>query len=330
MCFCSDIEILVVCNNANHYSVGGDFIAIPLPDAVLNSLDAHIVVIDGKGQIHYVNQAWLDFAASNGSQIDDWLSVNYLSVCEATVAEDTDSARVLEGLHTVIQNQVPFFVYEYPCHAVKEQSWYLLRAVPLRDVPDRFVISHHNITRNKLVEQQAERLALEDPLTELYNRRGLSLEASEEFARAIRQQTEISVVWIDIDHFKFYNDFYGHQAGDHCLVQIAKVLRHHIRRPGDIIARVGGDEFLLILPSTPAPDAYQIVESIRQSIFDMNLILPGSDRITISAGITTSIPNRKDDFKQRAYQEADEALYKAKKIRNTICFFDDAQKALLP
>lgn len=270
--------------------------------------------------IQYANQAWRDFAAENGGDPNtDWSQFNYLSICHAAAAEgDQDSIDVENGLNAVIKNKVSFFLREYPCHAPKGDRWYLLRAVPLKDIPNRFVISHQNITRNKLTEKKAEKLSLEDPLTGLYNRRGLDMFASEEFARALRHQTEVSIVIIDIDHFKFYNDYYGHQAGDQCLVNIAKIIQHHARRPGDIVSRIGGDEFVLVLAGTTKEQSFQITDAIKQNVYDLNMRLPDKNRVTISAGITSLVPDHQSNFKELMYKEADIALYSAKKNRNSI------------
>lgn len=294
-------------------------------NAILDSLDAHIVVIDEKGLIQYANQAWREFAIENGGdQRTDWSQFNYLSVCHAAAEDgDQDSINVENGLNAVIENKVSFFIHEYPCHASKEDRWYLLRAVPLKNTPNRFVISHQNITRNKLVEKKAEKLSLEDPLTGLYNRRGLDMFAAEEFARALRHQTEISIVIIDIDHFKFYNDYFGHQAGDQCLVNIAKIIQHHARRPGDVVARIGGDEFVLVLANTSKDQSFRIADAIKQHVYNLEMNLPDHQkRVTISAGISSLVPNSNSNLEELMYKEADTALYSAKKDRNTIRLAD--------
>ncbi|MFT6388248.1 MAG: diguanylate cyclase (GGDEF)-like protein [Cellvibrionaceae bacterium] len=270
--------------------------------------------------IQYVNHAWREFATENGGDANtNWLQLNYLSVCHVAAEEgDQNSINVEKGLQALIGSHVSFFMYEYPCNACEENRWYVLRAVPLKDMPNRFVISHQNITRNKLLEQKAEKLSLEDPLTGLYNRRGLDLFASEEFARALRHQTEISIVMIDIDHFKIYNDYCGHQAGDECLVNIAKIIQHHARRPGDIVARIGGDEFVLVLAGTAKDHSFKITDAIKQNVYDLDMKLSDDKRVTISAGIITLVPDHQTDFKKIMYKDTDIALYSAKKHRNTI------------
>ncbi len=275
------------------------------------------------GVIHYVNQAWKDFAKNNGADYEiEWLGYNYLSICNhAATNGDQDANSVLKGLEAVIQKSSDFFIHEYPCHSPTESRWYLLRAVPLKNHPKRFVISHQNVTKNKLIERQAERLSLEDPLTGLYNRRGLDVFAQEEFARAIRYQTSIGIVIIDIDFFKYYNDRYGHLAGDRCLLSVAKVIKHYARRPGDIAARLGGDEFILILSQSSKDQTFSIAESIRQDVYDLAITYSKNERITISAGVTALVPNKETKYTEELYEKADIALYISKKKRN--CVFAD-------
>ncbi len=290
-------------------------------DAVLDSLDTHVAVIDSKGFIRYVNKAWVEFGLNNGICPDvNWLGVNYLSVCTSAANDgDVCSLTVSNGLRSVIDHKSSTFSCEYPCHSSTEERWYLFRVVPLYHEVNRFVISHQNITPNKLVERQAERLSLEDPLTGLYNRRGLDV-----FARAIRYQTAISIIIIDIDHFKEFNDTYGHHKGDQCLNSIAGVIQHYARRPGDIAARIGGDEFVLVLSQTSKEHAIDIAYGIKESVYTLAMMISNQQRVTVSAGITTLIPTPASDYHYLIYQQADTALYIAKKKRNSVFVVDEA------
>src|SRR5690606_5214556 len=111
-----------------------------------------------------------------------------------------------------------------------------------------------------------EELSIQDGLTGLFNRRHFDTVFRTEFRRALREQSWISVLMIDVDHFKQLNDTYGHPFGDHCLKQVAESLQQMTRRPPDIIARYGGEEFIVILPATDAKGAAHVAERIRAAI----------------------------------------------------------------
>ena len=122
-----------------------------------------------------------------------------------------------------------------------------------------------------------------------------------------------SLLFVDIDRFKAYNDTYGHQAGDHALAAVAKCIGESIRRPGDTAARYGGEEFVVVLPNTPASGASFIAEKIRAAISDLSLEHAGSEYgcVTASIGSASWRPERDDDV-SALIRAADEALYDAK------------------
>ncbi len=105
-----------------------------------------------------------------------------------------------------------------------------------------------------------------DGLTGVYNRRYFDQQMGVEWARAARNNTTLSLIMVDVDHFKLYNDRYGHQAGDDCLRQIAQILKSSLRRPSDLVARYGGEEFACILPETGYEDALAITQEIERMV----------------------------------------------------------------
>lgn len=163
-------------------------------------------------------------------------------------------------------------------------------------------------------------LSIKDSLTQLYNRRHFESIAPSEVARAKRTQVALSILMIDIDHFKHVNDHYGHLFGDECLRQVAKVIQLNTQRAGDLAARYGGEEFIVLLPATSLERAEQVAEKIRSQVENMTLEHPkGPLRPTLSIGITSLAQNSSDDIEHLIHQ-ADLALYEAKKSgRNQVC-----------
>jgi two-component system chemotaxis family response regulator WspR len=160
-----------------------------------------------------------------------------------------------------------------------------------------------------------ERLTALDGLTGIANRRRFDQELKSSWSRATRQSTSLSLIMIDIDFFKLYNDHYGHQQGDECLKQVALVLAMSATRQTDIVARYGGEEFSVILPETGLKGALEIAESMRKNIEELNMEHRASlisDHITISLGVATAIPEQETN-PESLLGAADQALYMAKK-----------------
>jgi diguanylate cyclase (GGDEF)-like protein/hemerythrin-like metal-binding protein len=162
-------------------------------------------------------------------------------------------------------------------------------------------------------ENLSRQLAIRDDLTGLANRRRMNEVLGSEWARARRSGQALALVMIDVDHFKRYNDQYGHQAGDACLRQVAHVIAARAARAGDLAARYGGEEFILILPDTDEADAQHLAQSLCTSVEALDLAhlqSPGG-KVTVSVGVAVS----RDDYYRDAetlLRAADEALYRAK------------------
>ena len=165
----------------------------------------------------------------------------------------------------------------------------------------------------RLANQELKRLATLDGLTNIANRRIFDECLHNEWKRLRREQADLSLILIDIDDFKAYNDTYGHLAGDQCLYEVAQIIRHIARRPADLAARYGGEEFALILPNTHQKGAVFLAERIRQTLQEKALVHRAStvkSWVTVSMGISTIIPNHEDP--KTIINLADKALYEAK------------------
>ncbi len=159
-------------------------------------------------------------------------------------------------------------------------------------------------------------LTMQDALTQIANRRHFDNLLKQEWQRGMRNKQPLSLIMLDIDHFKLYNDSHGHQAGDQCLHQVARTLQQFIRRPSDLAARYGGEEFALILPETPGEAAFEMGQQLCTAIRHLKpahrqQAKPSHENVTISAGVATLIPDEKYRPAQ-LIQMADEALYTAK------------------
>ena len=158
-------------------------------------------------------------------------------------------------------------------------------------------------------------LSTQDGLTGLPNRRHLDDILEREWRRCQRSGKVMSLILIDIDGFKLYNDHYGHQGGDDCLRMVAQALKAGMMRGGDTAARYGGEEFAIILPETDSQGAAAVGERLREKVEDLRLShekSPCSDHVTISVGVATSMPSLKTSI-AGLIQEADRALYQAKR-----------------
>ncbi|MBT4033431.1 MAG: diguanylate cyclase [Candidatus Marinimicrobia bacterium] len=166
----------------------------------------------------------------------------------------------------------------------------------------------------QIANKRLEELSRVDGLTGIANRRRLDEELDREWKRMLREKRPLSVVLCDIDHFKLYNDTYGHQGGDECLIRVANAIRESVNRPGDLTARYGGEEFCLVLPETSGLGALQIAELVRKNVSEMNLehkSSPVADRVTLSLGVATLIPDLGSQ-PSVLLEGADRALYQAK------------------
>jgi diguanylate cyclase (GGDEF)-like protein len=177
------------------------------------------------------------------------------------------------------------------------------------------------LQRRQLAKARLQRMAHRDALTGLENRGTFDDVWSTEFLRSKRSGRPLSLLFIDIDNFKSYNDYYGHQAGDECLKSVAGCVASCVRRPGDHVARYGGEEFVVVLPETDAGTAFSIAEEIRRAISELEIehIKSRFGRVTVSIGTASSADAGIADA-NALIKAADMATYDAKSLgRNCVC-----------
>lgn len=209
------------------------------------------------------------------------------------------------------------FVYRQR-HRDKGEIWAeaALHVTPASDSGeiDGVVAVMRDITEQKDLQDKLASLAATDALTGLANRRAFDERLADEWARARRDGTQLSLLLIDVDHFKKFNDHYGHLAGDGCLRALGRILSAIARRPADLAARYGGEEFAVLLPSTGPEGCAEVGEGIRKALHDLAMVHaqnPPSRLVTASVGAATSVPSQASDS-STLVAAADRALYAAK------------------
>ena len=302
-----------------------DALPAEIPPSVLDALPQHLALIDRAGDIRWVNRSWRRFSDENGGDpARTCAPVNYLAVCEgAGAAGEPEAGQATDRIRAVIEGRARELYLEYPCHSPDEQRWFIMRCCPLEEIGDLFVITHENITERKLAEMQVEALATTDGLTGLANRRRFDEFLADQWGHARRRGRQVSLVLLDIDHFKRFNDGYGHLEGDDCLRRVGAALEPLARRPGDLAARYGGEEFAIVLGDTDLDAAAAIAESARRAVEDLAIrhAESAAGRVTVSVGAAAFRPApgpdaSPDDLKTAA----DACLYRAKEEgRNRVC-----------
>ena len=180
-----------------------------------------------------------------------------------------------------------------------------------------------DITDQKRAEMALKTLAAKDGLTGLFNRRSFDQALQTEWQRAQRSKTPLALLFADVDHFKLFNDRYGHQTGDECLRAVAEIIGEKADRPTDLAARYGGEEFAIVLPETDRNTACEVAERIRSAVLGLAHGAPGAGHhVTISVGVALLEP---EDIGSPDWLlgQADQALYAAKRLgRNRVTCAD--------
>jgi diguanylate cyclase (GGDEF)-like protein len=257
------------------------------PDLVL--IDVVMPVMDGYDAARQMRES---------RPPDEWVPIIFLSSKEA----DQDLDRAIEA--------------GGDDYLVKPVSYVVLNA-KIR------ALQRIESTRSKLLEtsrdlaaanRELENLSRQDGLTGIANRRYFDSYLQSEVRRASRDRQPLSLILADVDYFKAYNDYYGHQAGDDCLRQVASALRSVARRPADLAARYGGEEFAVVLPATALDGAVDVAKTLAREIEGLSITHDrsgASNRISLSQGIASLVPTN-DTTPESVIELADQALYQAK------------------
>jgi diguanylate cyclase (GGDEF)-like protein len=247
---------------------------------VLDSLPSQVAFVGVDGTIRLVNRAWEQFAEENGGDPRAYgVGWNYFEACAWT----PDGQAFAAGLREVLDGTAPSFSLEYPCHSEHEQRWFVVRCMPMSD--GNAVVVHFDVTPQKRAEQTLTDVATHDYLTGLLNRRGFDERLSAQREASTRSGIPLMVLMLDIDDFKRINDTLGMASGDVVLAAVARRLEHTLR-PNDVLARVGGDEFIILLPDIRPIEATVVAERLRLSVAGKPLVISNTTTdLTVSLAI---------------------------------------------
>jgi diguanylate cyclase (GGDEF)-like protein/PAS domain S-box-containing protein len=270
---------------------------------IVDSMDQGLLIVERSGRVQYANPAcdrYLGYAAEElvGRSLGDLVAQldSYPDGCSAMEAIGDGTREVL---------------IRHRDGGLRSMD---LTMTPMHAADGLFVALLHDITHHKQSEDALQRAAMLDPLTKIANRRHFDAFLEKEWQRAIRNAQPLSLVVLDVDHFKLYNDTLGHVAGDVCLQKVAQALEAHALRPTDLAARYGGEEFVLLFAETPHEAASRLAEAIRTTVEALQLPNPRSPTspwITVSVGVATIVPTQLDQIEQ-LFVSADRAMYAAK------------------
>lgn len=294
-----------------------EYCAEELSSAIVDSMPDLTLVISGDGAIQCTNTAWREFGQNRDCKFTDcWLDVNYLDVCDTSTSAGNEYAyQAALGIRQIINGERPDFYLDYPCFSPDQNHWYRMHVQPMQQVSQpSYLIRHQEITDTIQYIDHLETLAITDALTGLSNRRCFDTSLEAEWRRDTRAGNPLSLLLLDIDEFKLYNDQYGHMAGDYVLRRVASVLKRYARRPGDCAARYGGEEFALVLGNTGPNSAIKIARSVLQEIRGLAIEHAQSAKreiITVSLGVATTYPLQ-GLSDHTITNSADQKMYRAK------------------
>jgi diguanylate cyclase (GGDEF)-like protein len=261
------------------------------------------------------DEHWRGLYETKRPCLADLVVQNRVQELDALYAQHDDPSSLGLGLHAQNWCDMP---------QLGGQLYLAFDAGPIYDADGHLlavVETLRDMTSEKKAQIELERLAAHDGLTGLANRRGFDARLDMELSRATRDQQSMALIMIDVDHFKLFNDTYGHQLGDECLRQVASGLSTAVLRPSDLVARYGGEEFAVILPSVDLTGAMAVAERIRQSITALAIAHKANDDlgvVSVSVGLACGIPTRGVNEKD-LITLSDKALYQAKhRGRNSV------------
>jgi diguanylate cyclase (GGDEF)-like protein/PAS domain S-box-containing protein len=284
---------------------------------VLAEITDGIAMFDANGMLVYSNEQYKTLFPRTAKYRTPGTSLRtilerVLEAGEQIIPEGTEAQWLDElsnSIHHYTEEEVELF----------DGRWLFIRTRPTAQGSALVVVS--DVTKIKQAERalqtmtdQLKLLATTDGLTGLTNRRAFDDALEREISRARRSGEPLSLLLVDVDRFKAYNDLYGHPAGDEVLKKVGVCLKEALKRPGDVAARYGGEEFVAILPGTDEDGAFFIADAFREALFGLGIAHKGGDKgvVTASVGLATLTDRDAGVNSTELVRRADEALYNAK------------------
>jgi len=264
-------------------------------------------------EIVFANQALLDLTGYSREEV--------IGQTPRLFQSAGSTAEQRQRIRAALENCQP--IQETVLNRAKDgrEFWLDMKIVPLLGPDGRathFASIERDITARKVLEQHLKHEAMTDPLTELPNRRAFLDAAERELARTLRHRHPLAVAMLDVDHFKQVNDQYGHEVGDSVLQALARLTGAALRT-SDLVARLGGEEFAILMPHTEVSAAIHVMNRLRQRLLTQPVVAGGQTvRVSVSIGVAAA--SGTDGSVEGLLRVADEALYAAKKAgRNQVC-----------
>jgi|GEM_PF-3835594 len=283
--------------------------------AAIEQSPASVMIVDKKKNIIYVNPQIIKFSGYSKEEL--------LGKKITIFHSDRTPGDVFSELWKTIRTGLPWkgeLLYQRKNKEVFWQSWNVAPVFDDHGIIQHFVGVGEDITEKRKLQALLQEMSYLDGLTGIANRRHFDNFLAQEWARALRYAKPLTIIMMDIDLFKRYNDSLGHLAGDDALKHVVEALKNKVTRKTDLLARYGGEEFTCILPDTDVAEATLFAEELRQAVCAVKISHPDSDVsqfVTISVGVACCIP--KQDNPSILLGLADEALYRAKTLgRNRV------------
>ncbi|WP_185806911.1 PAS domain S-box protein [Bacillus sp. HMF5848] len=301
-------------------------------DSIIKTLPNGVVITDTLGQITFVNDAACRILHLTRKDLIHKQFHGPTLGCKSLDGrlfdmEDHVHSKVMKT-NSAIVNQEMIFTTDRNDEVILSLS-----GAPLHDTEGNIKsvlititdITNQKVAEKKLIElnKKLTTLSMIDGLTGVYNRRTFDELYSDEWKKAKLTSKPLCSIMIDIDHFKNYNDTYGHQGGDDCLKRIANILNTHTNKPGNFVARYGGEEFIIILANTTADEGRDVAERIRKDVKKLQIphrTSTVSDVVTVSIGVASHTPHYFEEAK-KLIEHADRTLYLAKQTRDKVSVY---------